>query len=77
MSREAHVRFCEGVGVRLPRATRHVSSRSHRDCTIYSVTRGVQLDSLLLSVILQESNGDLAPLPFTLYNLVLHETAAA
>ncbi len=22
MSREAHVRFCEGVGVKLPRATR-------------------------------------------------------
>ena len=24
MSREVHVRFCEGLGVRFPRATRHI-----------------------------------------------------
>jgi hypothetical protein len=30
MSREAHVRFCEGVGVRFPRATRLFSrSKPH------------------------------------------------
>ena len=29
MSREAHVRFCESAGVKLPRATLHVVFRSH------------------------------------------------
>jgi len=32
MNREVHVRFCEGVGVKFPRATRpliHTSGRSH------------------------------------------------
>ena len=29
MNREVHVRFREGVGVRFPRATRLVASRSH------------------------------------------------
>ena len=31
MSREVHVRICEGVGVRLPRATRLIVGFEHRD----------------------------------------------
>jgi hypothetical protein len=31
MSREVHGRICEGVGVRLPRATRRIVGFAHRD----------------------------------------------
>ena len=33
MRRESHVRFCEGVGARFPRATRHLSIMFSRACS--------------------------------------------